>query len=42
MLQADNHKDARIIIYEAVVSFILNKGWTEENDVVKLSSERAT
>ena len=42
MLQANNHKDARILINEAIISFILNKGWTEENDLVKLSPEGTT
>ena len=42
MLHADNHKDARILIHEAVVSFILNKGGAEENDVVKLPPEGAS
>ena len=39
MLHADNHKDVWIFVHEVVISCILNKGGTEENDVVKLPPE---
>ena len=42
MLQADNHKDVRVLIHEAVVSGILNKGGAKEHNVVKASPEGAT
>ena len=42
MLHADNLKDARVFVHEAVVSGILNKGGAEENDVVKLPPEEAS
>ena len=41
MLQAVNDEDARVFINEVVVSFIINKGGTKENDVVKQPPERA-
>ena len=42
MLQADNHKDARVFIHEAVVGGILNKGGAKQHNVVKLPPKRAT
>ena len=43
MLQADNHKDARVFIHEAVVGFVfLTKGGAKEHNVVKASPEGAT
>ena len=42
MLQADNHKDVRVFVREAVVSCILNKGGAKEHNVVKLPPEGAT
>ena len=42
MLQADNHKDVWIFVHEVVVGGVLNKGGTEENDVVKLPLEGTT
>ena len=41
MLLADNHKDVWVFVHEAVISFVLNECWAEENDVVKLPSEGA-
>ena len=29
MLQADNYKDARVFVHEAVISGVLNKGGAE-------------
>ena len=39
---ACRHKDAWILIHEAVISFILNKGGAEENNEVKLPPEGAS
>ena len=41
MLQANNQKDVRVFIHEAVVSGILNKGRAKEHSVVKASPEGA-
>ena len=42
MLQAHDHKDVRIAIHEAFVSFIFNEGGAEKHNVVKLSFEGAS
>ena len=42
MLQAVNHEDAWIFVHEVVVSFIINKGGTKENYVVKQPPEGAS
>ena len=42
MLHADNHKDVRVFVHEAIVSGIFNKGGAEENNVAKLSPAGAS
>ena len=42
VLKAHDHKDVRIAVHEALVGLVLDKGWAEEHDVVKLASEGAT
>ena len=39
MLQAHDHKDVRIAVHKAFVGLVLDKGGTEEHDVVKLALE---
>ena len=39
MLQTHDHKDVRIAVHKAFVGLVLDKGRTEEHDVVKLALE---
>ena len=39
VLQANDHKDVRVAIHEALVCLVLNEGGAEEHDVVKLAPE---
>ena len=41
MLQAHDHIDVRIVVYETLVGLVLDKGGAEEHDVVKLALEGA-
>ena len=42
VLQAHDHKNVRVAIHEALVCLVLNEGWAEEHDVVKLAPEGAS
>ena len=41
MLQAHDHINVRVAVHEALVCLVLDKGWAEEHNVVKLALEGA-
>lgn len=41
LLWAANYKNVRVVVQESVVGFIVDKGWSYQNDVIKLASTRS-
>ena len=41
LLWAANYKNVSVVFQESVVGFFVDKGWSYQNDVIKLASTRS-